>query len=960
MTGDQKRSEFGKRIFQKRYLASAFCLVALALALNVSTAYGAFGLHNFNVAFTEESGSPATQAGSHPFAVTTAFEVNVGTNSKGEPFPDGGQLKSLNVLMPVGFTGNPTFGPRCTASEFVTVHSNGFNDCSNNTVVGATNLVLQKPPNPGNLENRAAPVYNLVPPPGAVAEIGFLAFNIPITIPLRAKQNEPDKVTADLSNIPQAGLVYFSKVEIWGVPGDHAHDPFRGTCLRETTDVSGNFVSTGACESSAGSSPFLVLPRACNATPRAEYEATSWNPVSAPDRGSLELPAMTGCEKLTFAPTADSKPTSSASESPSGLDFRLDVNDPGLTESTGLADSDIEKAVVALPEGVTTNPAVASGLAACTLAQYQSETLDSSPGTGCPEASKIGSVEAETPILTRGEDASEGLRVLNGSIYIAKQHDNPFDSLLAIYMVIKDPQLGVLVSLAGKVEPEPRTGRLTTTFDDLPQVPLSEVRFHFRTGQRAPLITPPVCGIFATEATLYPQDHSLPPVQVSPTFEINQGAPGFGCSSTRAGLPTTTSFSAGTTNPQAGAYSPFILNLSRPDGSQQLSRIGTTLPVGLLGRLAGIPYCPESGIAQAASRTGEGEGAEEIASPSCPASSRVGTVTATAGAGSEPLIVTGRAYLAGPYKGAPLSLEIITPAIAGPFDLGVVVVRTALLVDPLTTQITAESDPIPTILHGLPLDLRSISIDMDRPDFTLNPTSCEPKSITGTATSTLGSVASLSQYFQASNCASLKFRPTLKLSLKGQTKRTGHPALKAVLTYPKAGAYANVGRAQVNLPHSEFIEQNNLNRTCTKPVLLEGKCPKSTIYGKAKAWTPLLDKPLEGDVYLVGGFGYKLPALVAELDGEIRVLLAGKVDSGPNKGIRNTFEAVPDAPVEKFELNLRGGPKYSLLVNSENLCKKPQKAIARFTAQNGKVLQMKPVIANSCKKQKDKGHGGKH
>jgi hypothetical protein len=322
--------------------------------------------------------------------------------------------------------------------------------------------------------------------------------------------------------------------------------------------------------------------------------------------------------------------------------------------------------------------------------------------------------------------------------------------------------------------------------------------------------------------------------------------------------------------------------------------------------------------------------------------------------------VTGKAYLAGPYKGAPLSLEIITPAIAGPFDLGVVAVRTALQVDPLTAEITAESDPIPTILQGLPLDLRSISIDMDRQSFTLNPTSCEPKSITGQAISTLGSVAPISQYFQASDCGRLGFKPKLSLSLKGDTRRTGHPALRAVLTYPKTGAYANVRRAQVNLPHSEFIEQANLNKTCTKPVLLEGKCPKSTIYGKAKAWTPLLEKPLQGNVYLVGGFGFKLPALVAELDGQIRVLLAGKVDSGPNGGIRNTFEAVPDAPVEKFELNLKGGPRYSLLVNSENLCKKPQKAIARFTAQSGKVLQSKPTVANQCDKgKKGKNSGGK-
>lgn len=320
--------------------------------------------------------------------------------------------------------------------------------------------------------------------------------------------------------------------------------------------------------------------------------------------------------------------------------------------------------------------------------------------------------------------------------------------------------------------------------------------------------------------------------------------------------------------------------------------------------------------------------------------------------------MTGNAYLAGPYKGAPLSLVIITPAVAGPFDLGTVVVRAALQVDPETAQIHVVSDPFPRVLDGIPLDIRSIAVRVDRNQFTINPTSCEVMSVTGQVTSVVGRTANLDNRFQVGGCNQLKFKPKLQLSLKGSTKRTGHPALKAVLTYPKGGGYANVRRAQVNLPHSEFIEQNNLNKTCTKPVLLEGKCPANSIYGKAKAWSPLLEKPLEGNVYLVGGYGFKLPALVAELDGQIRILLAGKVDSGPNKGIRNTFEAVPDAPVEKFELNLKGGPKYSLLVNSENLCKKPQRAITRFTAQNGKVLQAKPLIANDCKK-KSKGGGKK-
>jgi hypothetical protein len=319
--------------------------------------------------------------------------------------------------------------------------------------------------------------------------------------------------------------------------------------------------------------------------------------------------------------------------------------------------------------------------------------------------------------------------------------------------------------------------------------------------------------------------------------------------------------------------------------------------------------------------------------------------------------VGGTAYLAGPYKGAPLSLAIFTPATAGPFDLGTVVVRSALQVDPYSARITAVSDPIPHILDGIPLDVRQIVVRLDHAGWGLNPSSCEAMSFDGSEESVLGNPAALTNRFQVGECGRLGFKPKVSIQLKGSTRRIGHPALKAVVSYPSKGAYANIARAQVNLPHGEFLDQGNLNKTCTKPVLTEGKCPASSVYGEARAFTPLLDKPLEGPVYLVGGFGFKLPALVAELNGQIRVLLVGKVDSGKNKGIRATFEAVPDAPVSRFELSMKGGKKYSLLENSENLCKASdagRRAIARFTAQNGKVEQFKPLVANECGKGKKK------
>jgi hypothetical protein len=933
-----------------RILGLALCAL-LAAAILAVPAQAAFGINGFNITFEEEGGAVATRAGSHPFVNETTFHVNFHEDAPNEFSPDE-ELKNFEVALPIGFAGNPTATPRCSHLDFATreIILHGSASCPPDTAVG---VAFPEANHPGPAP--PAPIFNLDPPPGVAAELGFYASNIvPVVLDLTVSQQKPYRVVASSINIPQPVKVYGAVLDIWGNPESSIHDEERGNCVLEPNQFCPN---EGAPEK-----PFLTLPRACATALTSSYAAVSWqNPLAAPITGLSESSLTPSeCETLAFdLEVPEAKPTSQAAETPSGLNFELKVDDPGLSEVTGTADADIKKAVVTLPEGFTTNSSVANGLQGCTQAAFESETLESTLGTGCPEASKVGSVEVESPLLEKEASEGGGLRVLPGSIYVAKQGDNEFGNLLTIDMVIKEPKLGILIRAAGRVDPNPTTGQLTTTFDNFPQLPFSSFRLHFREGERAPLLTPPTCGTFTTNANLY--SYALPDVALpqSASFVVNSGADGTPCASNAAQLPNAPGFNAGTTDPTAGAYAPFVLNLSRADGSQQISRIDTTLPEGLLGKLAGIPYCPEAAIAQANARSAEGEGASEVSSPSCPSSSEVGTVTVSAGAGSQPLFVGGKAYLAGPYKGAPLSLEILTPAIAGPFDLGVVAVRTALQVDPLTAMITAESDPIPTILHGLPLDVRSISININRPSFTLNPTSCEPKSIIGTATSTLGSVAALSQYFQATDCGALEFKPKLQLSLKGQTKRAGHPALRAVLTYPKGGAYANIARAQVSLPHSEFLDQGNLNKVCTQPELKAAACPARSIYGKVKAWTPLLEKPLEGNVYLGVGFGYKLPALVAELNGQIRVLLVGKVDTDKQNGIRNTFEAVPDAPVERFVLELKGGKKYGLLENSENLCRKAQRATVAFRAQNGKAKNFSVKIANSCgkKKRKPKKHG---
>jgi hypothetical protein len=872
-------------------------LIAAVASLSVPALALGFGFASLNSSFETGTG-PATLAGSHPASQTTEFSFQTIPSSAVGQIPDGA-VQNLTTSLPEGFVGNPSAVAQCTHEGFVAIPQ----ECPVGSKVGTATVNIEEPTGLFTVD-----VVNLTPPRGDVALLGLIVLSVPISVDVKVNPDPPFNVEATLR---------YASNEV----------PVYGTTLTIDNNPPG------------ATAPFLTLPRACTGPLPTIFRANSWQEPLASISGQAGSSLVTtGCNELGFGPTIKAAGTNAAGESPSGLDFDLEVNDPGLIEEGKRADSDIEKAVVTLPEGMTTNPSAAVGLTGCSEAQFNAEGVEFNPATGCPGSSNVGTVEVTTPLLNEK---------LSGQIYVAKQGANPFNSLLALYMVIRNEKLGIVVRQPIKIEPDPRTGQLVSTVSDIPQLPFSDFHLHFRDGARAPLVTPATCGDYSVKAMLYPYAQGVPPVERAADLKVSSGAGGAGCAAGPGGLPNAVSFSAGTLSPVAGAYSPFVLRISRADGSQQIRSISTTLPQGLLARLSGISYCSEAGIAQAEARSGEGQGALEIAQPSCPGSSEVGTVTVASGAGPSPIYVRGHAYLAGPYKGAPLSLEIITPAIAGPFDLGVVAVRTALQVNPKTAEVTAQSDSIPTILHGLPLDVRQIAVDMNRPDFTLNPTSCEPKAIVGSSTSTLGSVAPLSQYFQASECGRLKFKPKLVLSLKGATRRSGHPSLKATLTYPK-GSYANIARAQVGLPHSEFLDQGSIKTVCTQPQLKSKTCPKKSIYGHAKAWSPLLAKPLEGPVYLGVGYGHKLPDLVADLSGQIRILLNGKVDTTPQDGLRNTFEAVPDAPVSKFILELRGGPKKGLIENSENLCNKKQLAGTRFIAQNGKTITVKTPIRNSC------------
>lgn len=909
------------------------------------------GFMDFRAALLGVDGLPTPQASSSPYQYMTSFAVNtkpVVSGGIGEFVePAGGNVKDINVALPPGLVGNPTAISPCSQQQFSTVHHVHIpggadlfqNECPDGSAVGYV-LVEQLE---GISETLPLPIYNLVPPKGMPAQLGFQIFGAPFYIDTAVRTGGDYGITASLHNATEVNRVTAATVVVWGAAADPSHDALRGHCLNEAT-ISAPF-SLDSCSAGIETKRFLRLPTSCDAPLSTLMSFDTWtNPGALLDATSTE-PAPVNCAPLDFSPTISAVPQTTVADSPSGLRFNLHLpqnDDPNL-----LAEADLRDAVVTLPEGVTVNPASANGLAGCSPAQVE---LNGPEPARCPDASKIGSVEIHTPLLDHP---------LPGAVYVATQNDNPFNSLLAIYIAVDDPQTGVVVKLAGHVVPDPKTGRLTTRFADNPQLPFEDFTVEFFDGPRAPLRTPGTCGIYTTTTDLEPYSAPESGLDAAPSdsFAVSTAPGGGPCAGSEAAQPHRPSFSAGTLAPVAGAFSPFVTHLTREDGSQILRGLNIALPPGLVGKLAGVPYCPQAAIEQAERRKSPGEGALEQASPSCPPASQVGTATVGAGAGSSPVHVQGKAYLAGPYKGAPLSLAIVTPAVAGPFDLGTVVVRAALYVNPETAQIRAVSDPLPTILEGIPLDVRSIAVDADRPDFTLNPTNCEPMAVGGEAIAVLNQVAPLSERFQVGGCRGLDFKPHMTLRLKGGTKRTAHPKLIGTV-FAKPGE-AGTSRLQVTLPHSAFLDQAHIRTICTRVQFAAGsgngeQCPKGAVYGHAWVKSPLLDYWLSGPV-LLRSSNHKLPDLIMALSGPayqpIQIALHGKTDSVKG-ALRNTFEAIPDAPFEKARLVLYGG-KRGLIVNSRNLCTQKYRATVRASGQNGKIEQLRPLVRNSC----GKAHG---
>ncbi|MFL5897746.1 MAG: hypothetical protein ACJ76D_04705 [Solirubrobacterales bacterium] len=893
---------------------------AVVTSILVSLALLPFSVPAADAAYSDYAVASASASLSHSQAgghadLTTAFTIATDPASESDshgfkaPYA---QTKDLVVNLPPGLIGNPNSVAQCTAVQFATAFSGG--GCPNASQVGVTKLRLYQFEQTFFTE----PIYNMTPPGGdTVARLGVYAASIPTFINVGVRSDEDYGLAAHLEGLPANALLISATTTIWGVPAAASHDT-----ERQTPAEAFNGVSSSPPRPPGGDpAPFLSNPTRCGVPQEVSVSADSYQlpDPEFPKNSSTaraSLPQTHGCDELEFHPSLTVTPTSREAAVPSGLEAELSM--PQNETVDGLATSQLRDARVTLPEGMTLASGAADGLASCSAQQVGYKTLAAS---ACPEAAKIGSAEVDVPALSR---------ILHGAIY---QRTPESGHLFRIWLVTDE--LGLHLKIPGDIRLDPFTGQVTSIFLENPQAPLRNLKLHFKGGPRAPLANPGACGLYQTSYEFAPWS-GTPTVLGKTAMTIDQGCDTGGFSPL---------LSAGAINPTAGAFSPFALSLISQTGEQNVSDLEVSMPPGLLAKLAGVAVCQEP----------------QASSGDCPAASQVGRATVASGPGPSPLWIPqpGKAptaiYLSGPYKGAPYSLSVKVPAQAGPFDLGTVVTRAGIYVDPETTQVTVKSDPLPQLLEGVPVTYRTIHVDVDRPGFTLNPTNCEPMAVRARASSIHGAVANPSSRFQVGSCARLPFKPELSLTLTGSTKRGGHPALRAVLRARRGDA--NIARAVVGLPHSEFLAQEHIRTICTRVQFAAGTCPAGAVYGRARAISPLLDQPLEGPVYLRSS-SHPLPDLVVDLHGPIRVVLVGRIDSFKG-GIRSSFDAIPDAPVTKFVLSMQGGKK-GLLVNSRFLCVSTNRAGVSLTAQSGKTARQRPALRDACSKHTKKPHSKKH
>jgi hypothetical protein len=833
-----------------------------------------FGVEDYELTPEEEGGVPATQAGSHPFQLTTTMTLNQTADAQPVAL-----AKDLHFELPPGLIGNPSPFPQCTSKQFLTqLNEPGENECPPQTAVGVAIITIDSEGllgAPGTALPITVPVFNLEPNVGEPARFGFIPGGVPVFLDTSVRTGGDYGVTVTVENITQTVSFLKSEVTFWGVPGDLRHAAQRGTgCLEASFGDSLHQPCTVPEENFPP--PLLSLPTSCPANGagqpeplRSSVEADSWKQQGDFDPGNAgepyqtneAMPAMVGCNRLPFTPSIKVTPDGTAGSTPTGLTVDEHVPQATSLNGTGLAESDVKGLSVTLPEGVALNPAGADGLQACSEEEIG---LMSDAAPACPDASKVATVKIKTPLLPNP---------LEGAAYLAEQDNNPFGSLVALYLFAEDPVAGIRAKAAGEVLENPVTGQLTAHFegdplfekdpafagnpavDALPEVPFEDVEVHFFGGERGPLGTPAACGAYKTTGTFTPWSGN-PTTESSSTVDITSGPHGSPCASPLPFSPTLTS---GTTSIQAGGFTPFTMTMSREDGEQNLRAIQLHMPLGLSGTLSSVKLCGE----------------EQADAGTCGPESEIGETIVSVGLGGDPYTVKGgKVYITGPYKGAPFGLSIVNPAVAGPFNLGKVVVRAKLEVNEETAAITVTTDTegpykIPTLIDGIPLQIKHVNVNINRPGFTFNATNCSPLAITGSLTSSEGATDTLHVPYQVTNCGVLAFEPKLEAAASGKVSRLDGTSFNVKLGYP-AGPYdANIAKVKVELPKGLPSRLPTLQKACLASVFEANPaaCPAASVIGHATATTPVLPVPLSGPAYFVSHGGEAFPSLIIVLQG---------------------------------------------------------------------------------------------
>jgi hypothetical protein len=971
MSSKGAKTQMHAFILKSRLLALIVgALAVLAIAPAVASAQQ-FGLSSFS---TSES---TTQAGAHA-DFTTSFALN--TDALGNPVD---QLKGVQVTLPPGVIGDPQAIAKCSDQQFqefncpadsqvgvlnlsevtcrgssttlsapaeagamtvtvanggelcayapdneITIGAGGSAEQAHIAFVNGNELTLEEPLANAHAEGEAlthvgvpdtAPlaIFNMQPSPGHVATFAASLTVGTLLLQLDLRSDGSYGLNATTNDISTLISIQAISVTLWGVPADPSHEAVRCGQLGVSCGPSG-----------AAAAPFMTNPTDCGTpgdpnTLTAGIAIDSWQEPSQQVSASASIPTPTGCEALTAEPSITVTPETTQADTPTGYDVDLHV--PQNLNPYGTATPDLRNVSVTLPAGTAIAPGVANGLQGCTSEQFAANS--------CPDASKVGTVEVQTPVLPDR---------LGGPVYIGTPIAG---EMYRIFILVSGDN--ATVRLYGHVEPDPVTGQLTAVFVNNPQVPFENLELKLFGGPDAALVNPASCGPASTTASI--ETYAGQTVTPSSAFNVDGDGHGGACP---ASDPFSPSFSAGTTNPIAAGFSPFTLTVSRGDGQQRLSTISTQLPPGLLGVLKSVKQCSEPQAAQGA----------------CGAESLIGHVTVGAGAGSEPFYVSGQVFLTGPYKGAPFGLSIVVPAVAGPFNLGTVVTRAQVAVNPQTSALTVTSDPLPSILQGVPLDLQTVNVTIDREGFIFNPTNCAPLAIGVSATSTQGASAGGPLHFQVAGCAGLPFTPKFSVSTTGKTTKPSGASLDVKVS--SGAGQANIGKVAVSLPEQLPSRLTTIQQACPGATFAANpaSCPAGSNVGTGTATTPLLAGSLTGPAYLVSHGGAAFPDIVVILQGEgITVDLTGNINI-KGKITSSAFNNVPDVPITTFNLSLPQGPHSALGTNipasaKGNLCGQTLIMPTTLTGQNGAQIKQSTKIAvtgcTAAKHAKKKKHKGK-